>query len=45
MAFITGAKCQIFNSPQELTDFIVANVTTVLSIVADNSGKYVLFYV
>jgi len=44
MAFITGAKCRIFNSPQELTDFLISSVTTVLSIVADNSGKYVLFY-
>jgi hypothetical protein len=45
MAFITGAKCRIFNSPQEVADFIVTAVTTVLSVVVDNSGKYVLFYV
>lgn len=44
MAFITGAKCKIFNRPDELAAFIAANVTTILGIVCDNSGKYVIFY-
>jgi hypothetical protein len=44
MAFITGAKCQIFQDPNALTKFITTNVTTVIAIVFNNSGNYVLFY-
>lgn len=44
MAGIAGAKCLIFSNPQDLAAFIAASVTTVISIVCDNSGKYVLFY-
>lgn len=44
MAFITGAKCAIFDRPDQLAAFIVTSVTTVLGIVTDNSGKYVIFY-
>lgn len=41
-------KTQIFDSPNDVAAFCVAagnNVTTVVSIVTDNSGKYVLFYI
>lgn len=44
MAGIAGAKCRIFNNPVELAAFLAASVTTVISIVSDNSGKYILFY-
>lgn len=44
MAFITGAKCAIFDRPDQVAAFIVTAVTTVIAIVCDNSGKYVLFY-
>lgn len=40
-------KWQIFDNPITLTAFCVAggnNVTTVISIVPDNNGKFVLFY-
>lgn len=43
-----AVKTRIFDTAKELADYCVAganNVTTVLSIVTDNSGKYVLFYV
>lgn len=41
-------KIKIFDSPVDLAAFCVDganNVTTVISVVTDNSGKYVLFYV
>jgi len=44
MAFITGAKCQIFIDPNALTKFLTTNVTTVIAIVATNSGQLILFY-
>lgn len=44
MPFITGFKVKIFDSPIALQAFVVASVTTIYSIVTDNSGKYVLFY-
>lgn len=44
MAFITGAKCRVFDNPQDLAKFIPTAVTVVISIVCDNNGKYVLFY-
>lgn len=44
MAFITGAKSAIFDRPDQLAAFIAASVTTILGIVCDNSGKYVIFY-
>lgn len=44
MAFITGAKSAVFNRPDQVATFIAANVTVVIAIVCDNSGKYVLFY-
>lgn len=44
MAFITGAKSAVFDRPDQVAAFIVASVTTVIAIVCDNSGKYVIFY-
>lgn len=44
MAFITGAKSAIFDRPDQVAAFIAASVTTILAILCDNSGKYVLFY-
>ncbi len=44
MAFITGAKCRIFDRPDEVAAFIAASVTVVIAIVCDNNGKYVIFY-
>lgn len=44
MAFITGFKVKIFDNPNDLAAFVVAAVTTIYSIVTDNSGKYVIFY-
>ncbi len=40
-------KVQIFDSPNDLAAFCAVvgnNVTTVVQIVADNNGKYLLFY-
>ena len=42
-----AVKTQSFRTPQELADWAAAganNVGTVLSIVTDASGMYVLFY-
>ncbi len=44
MAFITGFKTRIFDNPNDLAAFVVANVTTIYGIVTDNSGKFVLFW-
>lgn len=44
MAFITGFKTQMFDTPQDLQAFVVASVTTIYGIVYDGNGKYVLFY-
>ncbi len=40
-------KVKIFDNPNELAAFCAAggnNVTTVISIVTDNNGKYLVFY-
>jgi hypothetical protein len=43
---IAAFKTQIFNSAFDLQVFVStdAGVSTVVSIVCDNSGKFVLFY-
>jgi hypothetical protein len=44
MAGIAAFKVKIFDDPLTLAKFVVANATTVVSIVTDNSGKFILFY-
>ena len=44
MAFI-ALKYKIFATPSELATFATGAVTTIYSIVYDNSGKYIIFYV
>lgn len=42
---IAGFKHKIFDDPVALAKFVTtAAVTTVVSIVSDSSGKYILFY-
>jgi hypothetical protein len=44
---IAAFKVRIFDSHNDLKDFVTTDgtVNTVISIVTDNNGKYVLFYV
>ena len=44
---IAAFKSRIFDSVQDLVTFVTtdAGVNTVVEIVADASGKYVLFYI
>jgi hypothetical protein len=43
---IAGFKHKIFDTTIDLQTYVTtAAVTTVISIVTDNNGKYILFYV
>lgn len=44
MAGIVGFSVKFFSNPKDLAAFVAASVTTLYSIVYDNSGQYVLFY-